>query len=239
MTKQSIRNIVVILLSLPVLILAGPLEETPSWLSIQYINLSNAYRSLLGKPPRPLDYLLPRCFVDQKQGRLEWGERQVAKKWTKGYCSSVLEFGGGSGSVSAVIQMNLENKKNHVVIQPDERAVMFGGLATLRSNKESCKMEFTEIDHILRPGEGPELLKLVSKPFDCIVADCENCLNDEYVKNPVLFEKVKYIQVERDDRSPLNAKVGPYDKLREKLNMKKLHSGLGCGGACETEVWGR
>ena len=238
MTKQPIRSILIILLCLPMWAIAGPLEEAPSWLSIQYANIYNTYRSLFGKRPVRLHHLPP-CFVDLKGLNSEWGERQVAAQWTKGYCTSVLEFGGRSGSVSAVIQMNLENRKNHVVIQPDERAMMFGGLAKLRKNKESCKMEFTEIDHILRPGEGSELLKLVSKPFDCIVADCEDCLGGEYDKNPILFENVRYIQVERDDRNPLDAKEGQYDKLREKLKMKKLHSGLGCGGACETEVWGK
>ena len=100
-------------------------------------------------------------------------------------------------------------------------------------------MSFTAIDHILVAGEQNEILKMVSEPFDCIVADCENCLVGEYEKNPKLFEKVKYIQVERDDRKPLNAPTGPYDALFKKMSMKKVDTGSGCNGKCQTEVWMR
>ena len=100
-------------------------------------------------------------------------------------------------------------------------------------------MSFTAVDHILVAGEQDKILKMVSKPFDCIVADCENCLVEEYEKNPKLFKKVKYIQVERDDKKPLNASTGPYDALFEKMSLKKVDSGSGCDGRCQTEVWMR
>lgn len=215
-----------------------PLSQPPSWFESAHLKVRNNIRYLKGKGP-VRRHQLPPCFTGKEGLDSEWGERIVAEQWTKGYCQSVLEFGGGSGSVSAVIQMNIENRKNHVVIQPDHNGQMFGGISELAKNKASCKMEFTEIDHILAKGEGVEVLKMVSQPFDCIVADCENCLVDEYKKNPNLFENIKYIQVERDDRKPLNAKTGPYDALLAELKMTKLHSGDGCGGECETEVWGR
>ena len=202
----------------------------------------NAWRYLTGRPFVER-HLLPPCFVDDGAIATEWGERLVASQWTRGYCSSVLEFGGGSGSVSAVIQMNLENPKNHVVIQPNDDNAMFGGVATLERNKNSCQMSFAIIDHVLRPGEGKSVSALVDKPFDCIVADCENCLHLEYIKNPDLFGNVNYIQVERDDKKALGlgpTQLGPYDELFNKLDFIKVHSGTGCGGArCATEVWKR
>jgi len=171
---------------------------------------------------------LPSCYLGG--GESEWGEREVAAKWT-GKCKCVLEFGGGAGSVSTVVQKFLRNKNNHVVIQPAENG-MYGGLRQLRKNKKACNSKFHIIDHILKPGEGTKLQKLVSRPFDCIVADCEGCLHHEYEKNPDLFKNVRLIQVERDDG-------GKYDELfKNKLHMTLKDTGKGCGGRCITEVWG-
>ena len=50
---------------------------------------------------------LPRCY--QGGGESEWGERLIASQWTP-RCQSVLEFGGGAGSVSTVIQNKLSTK---------------------------------------------------------------------------------------------------------------------------------
>lgn len=170
---------------------------------------------------------LPDCFLT---GHVELGERIVADKYTKNYCKNVLEFGGGSGAVSQIIQRNLENPYNHVVIQPSEGG-MFGGINALKKNKDSCNAKYTIIDHILEEGEENEILSKVSQPFDCIVADCEGCLNEEYDKNPKLFNNIKYIQVERDDGNK-------YDTLFDKLNMKLLDGdGYGCNERCRTEVW--
>ena len=218
----------------------SPLEtppEKPSLYNQVLLNIHNVEGYFLGRPA-VTRHDLPPCFDAKDAIGSEWGERNVAAKWTKGFCHSVLEFGGGAGSVSTVIQMSLENKRNHVVIQPREEG-MFGGLGALYKNQASCQMEFTVIDHVLAKDEGKTLLEHVSQPFDCIIADCENCLVGEYEKNPELFKNIKYIQVERDDRWPLNATEGPYDKLFIELQMKKLDSGIGCNGACETEVWGR
>ena len=180
---------------------------------------------------------LPACYL--KGGEGEWGERGVASEWTKGYCQSVLEFGGGSGSVSAVIQEKISDKKNHVVVQPRGRGAMFGGYKQLVANKNACQFEYTAIDHVLTAGEEDAILDLVNEPFDCIVADCEGCLPGEFNKNPKLFEHVRYIQVERDDRRPLNAKHGPYDDLFHKMHFLKVATSYGCGGKCYTEVWMR
>lgn len=182
---------------------------------------------------------LPKCFKTKHE---EIGEREVADKFTDPN-ACVLEIGGGAGNVSTIIQKKLNNKSDHVVIQPifgnDRERPMFGGIENLENNKKACGSKFHIIDHVLKKGEGKELLKLVSKPFDTIVCDCEGCLNGEYEKNPDLFEKVNMIQVERDDRPAKKNSYerGKYNDLFDKLNMKLLHKGDGCGRACDTDVW--
>jgi len=179
---------------------------------------------------------LPRCFTSQ---HVERGEREVADLFTRPN-ACVLEFGGGSGAVSMIIQKHLNNPSNHVVIQPRDGVglenPLFGGFSTLIKNKEACKSSFQIIDHVLKAGEGKRIMNLVSKPFDTIIADCEGCLLGEYEKNPELFRKVNMIQVERDD---IVLNTERYDKLFKTLNLKKIHTGLGCDTECVTEVWVR
>lgn len=110
---------------------------------------------------------------------------------------------------------------------------MYGGFEQLLTNKAACQLSFHAIDHVLVPEEDQELLALVSQPFDCVVVDCENCLSQEYQKNPKLFEHVHTIQVERDDFD------GSYDALFNQIKFKKVASGWGCEGRCATEVWQR
>ena len=137
---------------------------------------------------------LPSCYLGGGLG--EWNEREIAYKWTfPDAC--VLEFGGGAGSVSTIIQKILKNQKNHVVIQPPEKE-MFGGITQLKKNRDACNSKFQIIDHVLKKGEEDTVMGMVSKPFDLIVADCENCLYNEYNKNPKLIANIKHIQVERD-----------------------------------------
>ena len=166
-------------------------------------------------------YTLP-CH---QQGESEWGERDVAFKYTKPD-ASVLEFGGGSGSVSAVIQNRLTTTSNHVVIQPADDG-MYGGLTQLHKNKANCQLNYHIIDHILERGEN--IRDLVTKPFDTIVADCEGCLVGEYEKNPNLFSSVTQIQVERDDN-------GTYDPLLATLGLTLVYTGPHTG-SLNVEVW--
>lgn len=169
---------------------------------------------------------MPLCYEGGAEE--EWGERDVAYKFTSPD-ACVLEFGGGAGSVSHVIQRVLKNPSDHVVVQPDDSDAMFGGLAQLRRNKEACKSDYKIIDHVLARGEGQSIRSMVSRPFSLIVADCEGCLLEEYEKNPDLFENVKMIQVERDDDNI-------YDSIFKRLNMKKVYSGPHVG-SLNVEVW--
>jgi hypothetical protein len=180
---------------------------------------------------------LPSCFSGR---HVEEGERHVASVFTKPN-ACVLELGGGSGAVSVIVQQMLKNKSNHVVVQPekgvDGETPMFGGIANLSKNKEACQCEYHIIDHVLEVGEGKEIQRLVSKPFDTLVVDCEGCLVKEYRKNPGLFSHVTMVQVERDDTIIEGSES--YDPLLTDLGFSKIHDGVGCDGRCPTEVWVR
>lgn len=127
----------------------------------------------------------------------EWGERCVARMFTP-HDAKVIELGGGAGSVSAVIQERLSDKSKHIVVQPKHEQEMFGGWAALVETKNKLACEFTIVDHELQPGEVNRLTQGTWNPT-VLVADCENCLVNEYHKNPEMFHDLKMIQVERDD----------------------------------------
>ena len=172
-------------------------------------------------------YILP----GHKGGEGEYGERDVAFKFTRP-SACVLEFGGGSGSVSAVVQRILNNPKNHVVIQPkDDPNEMFGGARQLKQNKMTHNLQYTIIDYFLRQNE--QIDRYVTAPFDTMIVDCENCLVGEYKKNPHLFEHVTQIQVERDDKHDAYTAL-----LKDVLGMRKVYSGIH-SGSLEMEVWER
>ena len=185
----------------------------------------------------------PNTMIDDA-GDSEWGERAVAERFSRG-CMRVLELGGGSGSVSAVIQRHLADGTRHVVVQPDQRMGMMGGYRRLLRNRAAQGLRYHAIDHLLQPGEGGEVTRRLSGAPDCIVADCEDCLWGEYRKNPGLFAGARQIQVERDDEN------GNYQSLFDKLGMERVHVGRGCGVhepnrfhvehgmRCTTEVWER
>jgi hypothetical protein len=62
--------------------------------------------------------------------------------------SCVLEFGGGSGAVSAIVQKKLSNPSNHVVIQPKEGG-MFGGVSPQTSTSQTCDLRTKKADYRL------------------------------------------------------------------------------------------
>lgn len=168
------------------------------------------------------------CFPHEDAS--EWGERCVARSFT-GPMDRVLEFGGGAGSVSTVVQEQLFDKTRHVVVQPAEDG-MFGGLEALKQTKDVCGAQFTIVDHVLQEGETAGIVQVLGGAPTCLVVDCENCLVGEYEKNPELFSDVRVLQVERDDFD------GSYtDLLTNTLQLKKIHTGDGCDGRCATEVW--
>ena len=179
---------------------------------------------------------LPSCFQTQ---HVEHGERVVADLFTPSD-ACVLEFGGGSGAVSTIVNRKLNNPKNHVVVQPNDsqdnsekEKPMYGGVKNLTANRDACGCQYSIIDHILDKDEGKNIASFVEKPFDTLIVDCEGCLIDEYNKNPYLFDNITMIQVERDDTD------GMYTRLLKGLGFTLSGSGQGCDGRCSTEVWTR
>ena len=57
----------------------------------------------------------------------------------------VLEFGGGAGNVSTIIQSHLNNKQDHVVIQPNDYTAMFGGVLNLEKTKRLANHSFKSL----------------------------------------------------------------------------------------------
>jgi hypothetical protein len=100
---------------------------------------------------------LPECYLGG--GEEEWGEREIADRFTAGVCNAVLEFGGGAGSVSTIVQKHLKTPLNHVVIQPPEGMHYNTGVEQLLKNKAACKLQFQVVDHILAAGEGEKITK--------------------------------------------------------------------------------
>ena len=68
--------------------------------------------------------------------KLEVAEQNLAYLFIK-KDDTVLELGGRYGSVSCVINYNLDNKKNHVVVEPDDRV-----WDALECNKTQNKCDF-------------------------------------------------------------------------------------------------
>jgi hypothetical protein len=74
------------------------------------------------------------------------------------------------------------------VIQPHDDN---DGVDQLLKNKDACQLQFQVVDHVLTSNEGEKIRGMVDQDFDCLVVDCENCLGDEYRKNPNLFKHVQ------------------------------------------------
>lgn len=138
---------------------------------------------------------LPKCY--QGGGEGEAGERDVARRHTYS-CRNVLEYGGGAGSVSSIVQQELKHKGRHVVVQPSSDG-WYGGYSQLMKNRKACNMQFTAIDHEITPKDINTITSVLHGKPDCMVVDCEDCLQKEYDKTPSLFDEVRVIQVERDD----------------------------------------
>ena len=133
----------------------------------------------------------------------------------------VLELGGRYGTVSCVINNKLENPKNHVVFEPDKTVI-----PALIKNRKNHKSKFTIFNGVIsnkpvsivydgyatkiietktkikknneiKTWSLNEIIKKTNLHFNCLVADCEGCLesffkeNLDYIKNfeLIIFEK--------------------------------------------------
>lgn len=132
----------------------------------------------------------------------------------------VLELGGRYGTVSGVINYKLKNKKNHVVVEPDENII-----PALKKNKELNKSEYhilpnlisntnkkkiddgygtRYIDHKYKESNTNNIIsyddfkKRYPLEFNVIVADCEGCLGEFIKKMGQDFNKINKVIFEAD-----------------------------------------
>jgi len=158
----------------------------------------------------------------------------------------VLELGARYGSVSCIINHNLDNKENHVVVEPDERV-----WEALERNKEvnNCKfnivkgfiskkkLALTNLDEWFG-GYGAtaveqnntkipsflldEIKKKYNMKFNVIVADCEGFLEIFFDENPELYNELRMCIFEADYVDKCN-----YTKIRNKLRESGFEEILG------------
>jgi FkbM family methyltransferase len=147
----------------------------------------------------------------------------------------VLELGGRYGTVSAIINYKLNNKKNHVVVEPDENIIPsltknrnlnnsdYHILPKIISNTNKKKIDAGYGTHYVDVDNNndnktnniisyQDFKKQYPLNFNVIVADCEGCLA-EFIKNMGDdFSKINKIIFEADFPNLCN-----YDQLIQNL----------------------
>lgn len=143
----------------------------------------------------------------------------------------VLELGARYGTVSNVINYKLNNKENHIIVEPDETV-----LKALEKNRDSgnfkYKIETKYISNnpkeMIKSGYGTRLVnsnnpnnnnitwndfkKKYPLKFNVIVADCEGCLCEFIETMGEDFNNIYKIIFEEDQAEMCN-----YTLLKEKL----------------------
>ena len=147
----------------------------------------------------------------------------------------VLELGARYGTVSCATNAVLSCKTDHVVVEPDARVwnalesnkirnkmnfQIIKGFCSTQSlglhdldnyrgyGTRSCKVEQSDI-----PSFTLEALEsLVSKPFNCLIADCEGYLETFLDENPTLLPRLRCIIFEKDC-----PKECDYNKIKQRL----------------------
>jgi len=178
--------------------------------------------------------------------RWEVPEQELARKYIKEN-DVVLELGARYGTVSCVINSKLNDKKNQVVVEPDERV-----WNALENNRNVNKCEF----HIVKGfvsnkklnltnlgsyyGYGTTCVEAIeskipsftleeiktnhSLNFNVLVADCEGFLELFFDENPNLYNDLRMIIFEADYPDKCN-----YEKIRNNLkenNFVEIQGGF-------------
>ena len=154
----------------------------------------------------------------------------------------VLELGARYGSVSCIINSKLNNKKNQVVVEPDDRV-----WDALEKNKVNNNCEFNIVKgfisnkkldltnlHVYLDGYGAtfiesndtkipsysldEITNKYNLKFNVLVADCEGFLEVFFDENPFFYDNLRMIIFEADYCEKCN-----YNKIKNKLVEKKFN----------------
>ena len=177
--------------------------------------------------------------------KIEKREQDLARKYVL-EDDVVLELGARFGSVSCVANQNLNNKKNQVVVEPDERV-----WDALEKNKErnNCdfhivkgfiskkKYDLTNLTNCYGYGSTAienknsnissysleEISAKYNLNFNVLIADCEGFLEIFFDENPDLYDKLRACIFEADYVNKCN-----YDKIKTTLlekGFKKILEG--------------
>lgn len=177
---------------------------------------------------------------------LEKAEQDLAKQYILEN-DIVLELGARYGSVSCAINLNLNNKKNQVVVEPDNRVwdaleknriangCEFNIVKGFVSNK---KLDLINLDYYFG-GYGAtfiesndttipsysldEIKDKYNLKFNVLVADCEGFLEVFFNENPDFYDDLRLIIFEADYTDKCN-----YDIIKNTLlnkNFTKLLEG--------------
>ncbi len=181
-------------------------------------------------------------YYDEKGEKIkhlivERKEQILADKYIKPD-SVVLELGARYGTVSCVINKKLKNKRNQVVVEPDERV-----WEALEANRDRNNCDF----HIIKGFVSNKKLALTDKEnwrgygtkstedksssipsytlkeiekkyglrFNTLVADCEGFLCDFFNENPDFYDQLELIIFEKD-----NPKMCNYNAIKRILEEK-------------------
>ena len=155
-------------------------------------------------------------------------------------CKNVLEIGGGAGKVSHMINSLLNDKTQHIVIEPGSEGIGNHGDENIYKNKEKFNDEYTVVKKFAE-NLTKEDLNILNDPPDCLYVDCEGCL-DKFHNTEIgdyVLNNVRFI-VNEMDGFVIGANID--NKIREKwqeYGFKKVGTGYGCGISCETEIWSK
>jgi FkbM family methyltransferase len=172
--------------------------------------------------------------------RVEKKEQDLAQKYILEN-DIVLELGARYGSVSCIINSKLNNKKNQVVVEPDDRVwnaleqnkinnnCEFNIVKGFISNK---KLDLTNLN-VCIDGYGAtfienentkipsysldEIINKYNLNFNVLVADCEGFLEVFFDENPNFYDNLRMIIFEADYPEKCN-----YDKIKNKLKEKNF-----------------
>tara|TARA_R100000734_G_C3315394_1_gene107321 strand:- start:1421 stop:2011 length:591 start_codon:yes stop_codon:yes gene_type:complete len=156
----------------------------------------------------------------------------------------VLEIGARYGSVSCIVNSILNNKKNQVVVEPDNRVwdaleknkkinnCDFEIVKGFISNK-NLKLNYLNCPYSTFSSEGQsdipsyKLKDISNLKFNVLIADCEGFLGEFLEENEYLLNDLRLIIMEQD-----NPQVCDYDKIILKLTLeygfKCIEPGFNC-----------
>lgn len=147
-------------------------------------------------------------------------------------CKNVIEIGGGTGKVSHMINSLLEDKTQHIVVEPGVGGTGNHGDTIIYENKKNFGDKYTIVKKFAENLVYDDIKILKDNP-DCLYVDCEGCLFN-FQKTEIgkhILKHVRYIINEMDGNN--NEIIQQW----KDNNFVKIGTGYGCGTWCNTEIW--